>query len=169
MGMVGAITSVPWILFTTSWNRLEESTFGTPGQGREPKSELQGVEYTGWGRDASIVAPNSDEVAAVGRALLRGQSEVGSGTGIVDANGTSTSILFDPTAASAWGDSLDSSDAPLSPFFTALRITSSSSLARLFTTGGVDENAWKSAAISAGGCSTNLNRKRFDNTYLNCI
>ena len=55
---------------------------------------------------------------------------------------------------------------PLSPFLTAPRMTSSNSFARLLTTGGVDGNACRSAAISAGGCSTSLNTKRFESTYL---
>ena len=66
-------------------------------------------------------------------------------------------------------DFLRSSIAPLSPFFTASRITSSSSLARRFTTGGVNSNAWRSAAMSAGGCSASLNKKRLGSTYLNRI
>jgi hypothetical protein len=58
---------------------------------------------------------------------------------------------------------------PLSPFFTASRMTSSNSFARLLTTGGVDGNACRSPAISAGGCSASLNTKRFESTYLNTI
>jgi len=74
-GTVGAITSVLWIFFTTFWNRLRESTFGTPEGGRDTKSELLVVEYTGRGRDDGIEAPNSDEVIAVRRGLSLDQSD----------------------------------------------------------------------------------------------
>jgi hypothetical protein len=146
-------------------------TFGIVETGREPKSELFGVEYTGGGQDASVVVPNNDEVAAVGSGLLRDHSEDCGGIGPEGVNEISTSILFDSKTVSedtAGGDFLGCSIASLSPFFTASRMTSSSSLARLLTTGGVGENAWRSPAISAGGCSTSLNTKRFDSTYLSC-
>ena len=55
---------------------------------------------------------------------------------------------------------------PLRPFFTASRMISTKSLACLLTTDGVDGNVCRSAAISPGGFSTNLNTKQFESTYL---
>ena len=55
---------------------------------------------------------------------------------------------------------------PLRSFFTVSRMMSTKSLVRLLTTGGVDGNVCRGVAISAGGFSTNLNRKKFERTYL---
>jgi hypothetical protein len=46
-GTVGVITSVLWIFFTTSWNRLRVLTFATPEGCTDPKSELVVAEYKG--------------------------------------------------------------------------------------------------------------------------
>lgn len=169
VGTVGAITKALWILFTTSWNRLVRLTFATVEAGRDPKSELYEVEYIGGGQDVTIAVPNNDEVAAVGSALLRDHSEDCGGTGAAGANEISTSIVLDSKMVSedtAGGGSEGCSIELFSTFFTASRMTLSSSLARLLTTGGVDEKAWRSAAISPGGCSASLNTRRFESTYL---
>ncbi len=98
----------------------------------------------------------------VGKGLLRDHNEDDAGAGAGYSEETSESSLDSDTVRVGPSGAAG----PLSPFFTASRMTSSSSFARLLTTGGVDENACKSAVISAGGCSTNLKTKRFDNTYL---
>src|SRR5258707_14776851 len=119
------------------------------------------------GRGNTAASPKSDDIVLVGRGLLRDHNEDEAGAGAGSSEETPTSFLDSGLGSddTAGVGSLGAAG-PLSPFLTASRMTSSNSFARLLTTGGVDGNACRSAAISAGGCSTSLNTKRFESTYL---
>lgn len=112
-------------------------------------------------RGCTVVGPKSADVVLVGRSLLQDHNDD-------DAGARSTRSTSSGIASSDGTTGVGSLGAAgvLSPLLTAPRITSSSSFARLLTTGGVDGNACNSAAISAGGCSTSLNTKRLESTYL---
>ena len=115
------------------------------------------------GRGSTVEGPKSADVVLVGRFSLQDHNDDDAGTG--STRSTSSGIASSDGTGITGVGSLGGAEA-LNPLLTAPRITSSSSFARLLTTGGVDGNACNSAAISAGGWSTSLNTKRLESTYL---